>query len=109
MSKVDELKNVINNIKNIIKDLENKEINDLKARENYFWDNHGELMNRYPFLVSQLCSSNDDSMLDYMLNQIEQMEKGNKTNKETDVQVGQKIVDTYVKPVIDNLKTTEKK
>ena len=103
MSKVQEMEEVINNIKGIIKTLEEKNITDLKERENYFWDNHGELMSKYPFLVSQLCSSNDDSMLDFMMEQLNKMDNGSSTQEDSDVVVGKKIADTYIKPVVDKL------
>ena len=89
------------------KTLEEKNITDLKERENYFWDNHGELMNKYPFLISQLCSSNDDSMLDFMMQQLKNMDSGSSTKEDTDVVVGQKIANTYIKPVVDKLENKE--
>ena len=39
MSKVNKVKETIDEIKNIIKVLESKNINSLSERENYFWEN----------------------------------------------------------------------
>ena len=98
-----EIKQVIVKIQNIIKTLEEKNINSLEEREDYFWKNHSDIMNGYPFLVSQLCSGKDNAMLNFMLTKIEEMEDNNLNQKEVDVEVGQKIVDTYVKPQLDKL------
>ena len=101
MSKVEKLKEIIVEIKNIIKILENKNINVLKDREDYFWDNHYDIMNKYPFLVSQLCSGADNEMLNFMLTKIDEMDKTATNNKKMDEIVGQKIVDKFVKPNLD--------
>ena len=55
-------------------------------------------MKNHPFLVTQLCSGEDKKMLHFMLQKLEQMEKGNVKKNTADEQVGQKIVDTFVKP-----------
>ena len=45
-----EIKSSINNIKIIIKNIEIKGISSPVDKENYFWDNYPEMMNRFPFL-----------------------------------------------------------
>ena len=97
MSQVNKVKETINEIKNIIKVLESKNINSLSERENYFWDNHPDIMNSSPFLVSQLCSGEDNTMLDFMLKKLEEKETTSKNDKEIDIEVGQEIVDKFIK------------
>ena len=93
-----ELKKQIMTIQNIIKNLEKKGIYDAKNKENYFWDNHPDIMNNYPFLVSHLCSGADMQMLDIMLKQLEIVEKGIITEEEANAEIGKKLGDTYLPP-----------
>lgn len=92
---VNEIKSSINNIKIIIKNIETKGISRPADKENYFWENYPEMMNRFPFLVSQLCSNNDNKMLDVMVAQLEQIEKG-KTLDDADKEIGEKLADSYL-------------
>lgn len=98
MSKVDELKKIIKKIDKIVLELKNKKITDENVMENFFWDNHSDIMNSYPFLVCQIISGADRNMLDYMIKTLTQIENGNKDQSDADVEIGQKIVDDYIKP-----------
>jgi hypothetical protein len=91
-----EIKNSINNINIIIKNLEQRGITSPKAKEDYFWKNHGDLMNRFPFLVTQLCSGGDMSMLNIMIQELEKIEKGQVSTDDADKEIGQKLVDDYI-------------
>ncbi len=93
---VKEIKNSINDINVIIKNIEQKGIKSAKAKEDYFWKNHGDMMNRFPFLVTQLCSGNDTTMLDLMIQQLEKIEKGKISSDNADKEIGQKLVDSYI-------------
>ena len=42
-----------------------------------FFKNHSDIMDKYPFLVSQICSGEDLTKLEYMLTSLEQVENGN--------------------------------
>lgn len=96
MPSVKEIKETIKTVENIISTkLQTKSV---KEKENYFWENHYDLMENHPFLVTQLCSGEDKTMLNFMLQKLEQMESGNVKKNTADEQVGQKIVDTFVKP-----------
>ncbi len=90
-----EIKKSINTIKIIIKNIESKGIINPSSKEDYFWENHPDMMNRFPFLVSQLCSNNDNKMLDTMLLQLEAIEKGMSID-EADKQIGEKLADNYL-------------
>ena len=92
---LEETKKSINNIKTIIKNIEMKGIITPAEKEDYFWNNHPDLMNRYTFLISQLCSNNDNKMLDIMIAQLEQVEKGMSLD-EADKKIGEKLADNYL-------------
>ncbi len=92
---VNDIKKDINNIKNIIKNIELKGINSSYDKENYFWDNYPDLMNRYTFLISQLCSNTDNSMLDIMIKELEQINKGKKM-EDADKEIGEKLANNYL-------------
>lgn len=98
MPKSDEIKEIITKIDNIVLKLKKKNITDEKQMEDYFWDNHSDIMDMYPFLVCQIISGADRKMLDYMLNTLDRVESGEQEKNEADVEIGQKIVDDYIKP-----------
>lgn len=92
---LDEIKNAINNIKTIIKNIELKGISKPLDKEDYFWTNHSDLMNRYTFLISQLCSNTDNKMLDVMLKQLEMIHNG-KSQDDADKDIGKVLADNYL-------------
>jgi hypothetical protein len=96
---VKEMKQMIERIKNINTKLSSKNITE---KENYFFDNHPDIMEKYPFLVSMICSGGDLTMLDYMLSSLEQIERGNSTHEEMEKIVGERLADDYVKPLFNN-------
>jgi hypothetical protein len=101
MSKVENIKNIITKIDTIVLELKNKKVTDSNEMENYFWDNHSDIMNSYPFLVTQIINSADRKMLDYMIQTLSKIENGNQEQADADVEIGQKIVDDYIKPQLD--------
>ena len=94
---VSELRSTINNIKLIIVSIDKKQIFGQKNRENYFFENHPDIMDKYPFLVSQLVSGDNSNMLEIMLTQMEEIEKGRKSTYDAEVVIGQIITDQYIK------------
>lgn len=98
MSKVENIKNVIKQIDEILVELKNKKITKENDIENYFWDNHSDIMNVYPFLVVQMASGADRKMLDHMIKTLTDIEEGKVEQEQADVDIGQKIVDDYIKP-----------
>ena len=97
MKKSDKIKIVITKIDEVILKLKNKKMTN-EEMENFFWDNHSDIMNEYPFLVCQIISGADRRMLDYMLNTLDRIESGEQEKNDADVEIGQKIVDDYIKP-----------
>lgn len=98
MKKSDKIKKIIDQIDSIIKELKQKKITKEIEMEDYFWDNHSDIMNEYPFLVCQLIAGADRSMLKYMLHTLDRIETGEQEKNDADVEIGQKIVDDYIKP-----------
>lgn len=98
MSNYEKVKNTITQIENILKKIKSQNMTQ-KQLEDYFFDNHSDIMNNYPFLVSILVkqSKEDRKTLDYMLENLKLIESGVKNEHEADVDIGQKIVDTYTK------------
>ena len=96
-AKVSDLHNRINTINSIISTLKQKNITKVVDMENYFFDNHTELMNTYPFLVSHLCSGGDMNMLNVMLVEIDKVNKGQISSADADLNIGHKLTNTYVK------------
>lgn len=90
-----ELKKMIDMIKIIIKNLDKKGIN-VNAREDYFWTNHPDIMNKYPFLVSMLLNDSEHPMLNIMLTQLENIEKGIVSQEDADKEIGEKLADDYL-------------
>lgn len=83
MSSQDIIK-IIDNIQIIIKNIERQGITDPIKKENYFWNNHPDITNKYPFLVSQLCSNTDNSMLQNMIGYLKNIEEGKITKKDAE-------------------------
>ncbi len=90
-----EIKSSIKTIKTIIKNIELKGIVNPADKEDYFWKNHPDMMNRFAFLISQLCSNSDNKMLDIMIAQLEQIEKGMPL-EEADKKIGEKLANNYL-------------
>lgn len=97
MSKYETLKGKISEIEVIIKDLKKQNMSNTDM-EDYFFNNHKDIMENYPFLVSTLIQNENRVMLDFMLENIRLMENGTKSAHEADVDIGQKIVDDIIKP-----------
>jgi hypothetical protein len=96
MSNINDIKNTINTIKVVIKNLEMKGITSSKAKEDYFWTNYQDITNKYQFLISHLCSNGDNKLLDIMMEQLINVKTGNKTQADADKEIGQILADKYL-------------
>ena len=94
---VSELRSFINKIKFIIKKLDKDQIFGSQAREDYFCTHHVDIIDKYPFLVLQLISGTDNTMLETMLTELDQVEKGIKTNDTAEKIIGEQLADQYLK------------
>ena len=98
MPKSDNIKKIIKRIDEIVLSLKEKNITEEDKMEDYFWKNHSDIMNTYPFLVCQIISGADREMLNYMLKTLDRVENGEQDQNDADVEIGQKIVDDLIKP-----------
>jgi hypothetical protein len=85
-------------IKNIIKNIERQGIIDPVKKENYFWNNHSDITNKYPFLVSQLCSNADNSILESMIEHLKNIDEGKITKKDADKSIGDELSKKFNPP-----------
>ena len=71
--------------------------NEIKLLELYpdFYDN-------YPFLVKKICKNSDMDILYKMLEQLEQVENGNKTLNNVELSLGNELAEKYLYPNINN-------
>jgi len=93
---VKELQDVIKNVEKIIRVLDKKQIFGQEERENYFFEHHNDIMGKYPFLISHLCSNTNNDMLDIMLRHIEEVEIGEKTKEEAELIVREKLAANFI-------------
>ena len=89
-------KDTIAKIKIILSNIEKKGITKQQDKENYFWKNHVDIMNKYPFLVSMMCSGTDMSMLDMMMYKLNQIQTGELTHDDADKDIGKQLADDYL-------------
>lgn len=90
------MKETIEKIKIVLSNLEKKGITNTKQKEDYFWKNHSDIMAKYPFLVSMMCSGGDMSMLDMMMYKLNQIQKGELSHDEADREIGKQLADDYL-------------
>lgn len=90
------MKETIDKIKIVLSNIEKKGINSLKEKEDYFWKNHGDIMGKYPFLISMLCDGGDMSMLDMMMYKLGQIQKGELSFDDADKEIGKQLADDYL-------------
>jgi len=69
---------------------------DMKERYPEFAESHQEIFK------SVLSGSLDMNMFKYMISMLKQMERGNITERNASIEVGQVLVDKYVKPLVDD-------
>jgi hypothetical protein len=96
MKKSADMINTIDIINAIIKNIERNGLKSTKDKENYFWKNHTDTCNKYPFLVSQLCSGGDTKILDMMIEKLKEIENGDITMNKADEEIGQILSDKYL-------------
>ena len=65
-------------------------------------------MEKYPFLIYQICSGADLTMINHMLNELCKIEKGHKTQEQVDVEMGKMLAEKYVTPDITNIDKNNK-
>ena len=91
-----EMIEVIKIINVIIKNIERNGIKNSKDKENYFWKNHPDTCNSYPFLVSHLCNNGDNKMLETMIEKLKEIENGAVTMDKANEEIGTILSNKYL-------------
>lgn len=63
-----------------------------------------EFYDKYPFLVKKLCKRDDISMLYKMFDNIDKIEKGEKSMSSVELNLGEELANTYLYPSLKNKK-----
>lgn len=91
------LKSQINEIRNYVNKNCNKKDFDEQVRQQF-----NQFEHKYPALFKKLINGDcDPEQLEFVLNRLEQVRTGTKTQHDASVEVGQVLVDKYVKPELE--------
>ena len=60
-----------------------------------------EFYQQHPFLVKKICSGSDMSMLTKMLDNLEQVQEGNKSLASVELNLGNELANQFLYPVIN--------
>lgn len=98
-----ELRNKVNIIVNKVTELRNSGITDAFELEMYFIDNMTEYYESYTHLIKRLCreENQDNSFLYKMLDNLEQVNKGQKSIAGVELTLGNELANKYLYPVLD--------
>ena len=98
-------------IKNLHKDCKDysnkKKYNDLSQKEfeERMIQEYSYIKNNFDSIYTQCLSGHMDlNVITYMINQAKQIQKNKLSNHDASVNVGQKLVDTFIKPKLENNK-----
>lgn len=94
--------NVRDQIKQIQEFVETIKDRNYMQREIAIADKFPEFWDKYPFLVKKLVKDNQDlSMLEIMLSKIEKIDKGETSMAAVEYDLGNKLANQYLTPVLD--------
>ena len=98
-----DLKKKIDIIIEKIAELRKSGITDSFELELYFIDNMVEYYESYPHLIKRLCreENQDNSFLYKMLDNLEQVNKGEKSMSSVELSLGNELADKFLYPVIN--------
>ena len=98
-----ELRKKINLIVEKVAELRKKNITDSFELEMYFIDNMTDYYESYPHLIKRLCreENQDNSFLYKMIDNLEQVDKGQKNIYGVEIALGNELANKYLYPVID--------
>jgi hypothetical protein len=88
----------VNEIQEIISQNPNTDPFDLELK---FMESHAEFYQQHSFLVKKLCKKEDIGMLFTMLNNLDQVEKGEKSLASVELKLGNELADKYIYPKIN--------
>ena len=96
------IKEHINLINIIIKDMINEGNYNILDHELKAIEKYPEFYESYPFLVKKVCKGDDLGMLETMFKNLEIVESGKESLESIETNLGQKLASQYLKPVIKN-------
>ena len=101
-----ELRNKINIIMDKITELRKNKITDSFELEMYFIENMTEYYETYPHLIKRLCreENQDNSFLYKMIDNLEQINNGQKSMASVELTLANELADKYLYPVLDKKK-----
>ncbi len=101
-----EIRNKINIIMNKVCELRKNGITDSFELEMYFIDYMTEYYESYPHLIKRLCreEKQDNSFLYKMIDNLEQINKGDKNMASVELVLGNELAKKYLYPVLDEQK-----
>lgn len=98
-----ELRNKVNLIINKVSELRKLGITDSFELEMYFIDNMTEYYDLYPHLIKRLCreEKQDNAFLYKMIDNLEQVNKGQKSMASVELTLGNELANKYLYPILD--------
>lgn len=98
---VENIRHYVNIIKKEIEKLELEGVSDSFDFELHIMETFPEFYQSNPFLVKKLCKRDDISILYRMLDNLDQVDKGNKSLASVELNLGQELADQYLGPVLN--------
>lgn len=71
------------------------------SKKRHFAKMHPDFAEKYPFLFNKCCETKDIETMEYMINMFKNVQENKITEHVASVNVGQKLYNDYVKPVVD--------
>lgn len=97
----------IKSISDTIKKMELEGKSDPFDFEMEIMESYPDFYQSHPFLVKKLCKRGDLSMLDKMLDQLENVESGNKSLAGVELKLGEELANQYLYPVVNKNKNNK--
>lgn len=95
------IKENIKSIQDAISKMELEGINNPFDFELSIMESHADFYSLHPFLVKKLCKRDDISMLYKMLESLETVEQGSKSLSSVELDLGEKLANEFLYPVIN--------
>lgn len=94
----------INEIMHIVKDVASQN-KSMREKQKYCKRIYPDFVDRYPMLYEKVCEDDFDmNRFMYMMSLKEKIERREHTVESASIEVGQKLYDVYVKPIVDKNK-----
>jgi hypothetical protein len=96
------LRENVNTIIKLINDYRNKGIKDDFELEMLILNNYPELYEEYPAIIKRLCreENQDNTILFQMIEQLENIEKGETTMEKVEKELGEELAEKFVYPLV---------